>query len=172
MERRSNSKFEVYPLVRIEGNWTIPDEVLLGVWVQIVEEGKDKTLFYDGSVTTPFEWMEFIKRPGTYPILIADKEQKRVVHIFWLKDVFDAGAWVHHCSLGRYCYGAWGAARDYWKTHCASLKLLLGITPENNEKTLKLAQKIWKFTVLGKIPQMCLMADGNRIAGFIGYYEL
>jgi hypothetical protein len=164
------SKFEVYPLAKINSEWTIPDEILLGVWAQIVAEGKDKELFYDGTINTPFEWMEFIKRPGTYPILIA--QDRAVVHIAWLKDVFDVGAWTHHCSLGKYKRGAWEAGRDHWKQYFTGLKLLLGITPENNERAVKFVQKICKFTVLGVIPQMCRMADNSRVGAFISYYEL
>jgi hypothetical protein len=164
------NKFEVYPLAKIDGAWTIPDEILIGVWAQIVAEGKDKELFYDGTINTPFEWMEFIKRPGTYPILIA--KDKQVVHIAWLKDIFDIGAWAHHCSVGKYHRGAWEAGRDHWKQYFTNLKILLGITPENNERAVKFVQKICKFTVLGKIPQMCRMADGSRVGAFISYYEL
>lgn len=168
------SKFEIYPLVKIEGQWTIPDEVLVGVWQQIVAEGKDKELFYDATIYTAFEWMEFIKRPGTYPVLVVDKKNKRVVHIAWLKDVFDVGAWAHHCSVGKYQRGAWEAVRDHWKQHFTNLKLLLGITPETNIKAVKFVQKICKFTVVGKIPQMCRMGyqDNQRISAVISYYEL
>lgn len=170
---KSNDKFEVYPLIQVEGKWTVPDEVLVGIWGQIVSEGKDKELFYDATIKTPFEWMEFIKRPGTYPILVVDKKKKTVVHIAWLKDVFDIGAWAHHCSVGKYQRGAWEAARDYWKKYFPNLKLLLGITPETNEPAIKFLQKICKFTVVGKIPLMCNMGyENKRVSAIISYYEL
>ena len=140
MASKSN-KFEIYPLVHIDGEWTIPDEILVGIWGQIVLEGKDKELFYDGTIKTPFEWIEFIKRAGTFPILVVEKESKTVVHIAWLKDVFDIGAWAHHCSVGKYQRGAWEAARDHWKKYFTNCKLLLGITPETNDKAIKFSRR-------------------------------
>lgn len=167
------SRFEIYPLVRVNGDWSIPDEVLLGIWNQIVAEGKLEDLFYDGTIKTPFEWMAFIKRPGTYPILIADKNKKTVVHIAWLKDVWDIGAWVHHCSLGKYQRGAWEASRDYWQKYFKHLKILLGMTPKVNETAVRFLQKICKFTIVGEIPQMCNMAyKGERVATILSYFEL
>lgn len=172
MEPKS-SKFEVYPLVKLETGWSIPDEILLGIWAQIVEEGKDKILFYDATIKTPFEWMEFIKRAGIYPVLIVDNKNSQIVHISWLKDVFDVGAWAHHCSIGKYQRGAWEAARGYWKKYFPNLKLLLGMTPENNEKAIKFLEKICKFTVVGKIPLMCNLGyEGRRVGAVISYYEL
>jgi hypothetical protein len=171
MVKSKINKFEVYPLVKLEQGWSIPDEVLVGIWNQIVAEGKDKELFYDGSINTPFEWVEFIKRPGTYPILIANRVKKEVVHISWLKDVFDVGAWAHHCSLGKYQRGAWEAGRDHWKKYFTNLKLLMGMTPETNAKAIKFLQKICKFTIVGKIPHMCNMG-GYRVKGIVSYYEL
>lgn len=165
------SRFEIYPLVQIDGKWTIPDEVLVGIWGQIVSEGKNKDLFYDGTVNTMFEWVEFLKRPGTFPILVVDKAKKIVVHIFWLKDIFDIGAWVHHCSVGKYQRGAWEAARDHWRKYFPHLKLLLGMTPETNEKTIRLLEKICKFTIVGKIPHMCNFID-HRVTAVICYFEL
>lgn len=174
MEPKSNnSKFEIYPLIQIDGEWTIPENVLLGIWHQIVNEGKDKHLFYDGTIKTAFEWMEFIKRPGTYPLLVAEIESKKVVHIAWLKDIFDIGAWGHHCSIGPYQRGAWEAVRDHWKKYFTNLKIVLGITPETNEKALKFALKICKFKRVGKIPLLCNMAyEDKRVAGIISYFQL
>lgn len=163
------SQFEVYPLVKMESGWSIPDEVLLGVWQKIIEEDKLESLFYDGTIKTPFEWMEFIKRPGTYPILIVKNNQ--VVHVSWLKDIFDVGAWAHHVSIGRYQRGAWEAGRDHWRKYYPNIKLLLGLTPETNEKAIKFLQKICKFTVVGKIPLMC-QVNGDRVGAIISYYEM
>lgn len=172
MERKS-SNLEVYPLVRMENGWSIPDEVLIGIWAQIVREGKLIDLFYDGTIKNEYDWMEFIKRAGTFPLLIVDKEKNAVVHIIWLKDCFDISAWIHHCSLGKYRRGVWETARDHWRQYFPNLKMLLGITPESNEKAVKILEKICKFTIVGKIPHMCYLAhEGKRVAGIISYFEL
>jgi len=172
MESRS-SKFEIYPLVKLEDGWSVPDEVLVGIWAQIVNEGKDKELFYDGTIKTPFDWVEFIKRPGTYPILLVNRKNNQVAHISWLKDIFDIGAWAHHCSVGQYQRGIWEACRDHWRKYFPNLKLLLGMTPETNLKAVKFLEKICKFTIVGKVPLMCNMAyEGQRVSAVVSYYEL
>lgn len=166
--------FEVYPLVQREsGEWSIPDEVLLGIWHQIDAEKKLKDLFYDNSIKTPIEWVTFIKSRGTCPALVVDKASNRIVHIFWLKDFFDVGAWVHHCSLGQYRRGAWETALDYWKTYFPRVKILLGLTPETNELAIKGLKKICKFNIVGPIPLMCNMAhEGKRVSGIVSYLEM
>lgn len=172
MEQKS-SKFEIYPLVKMQDGWSIPDEVLIGIWAQIVSEGKDKIVFYDASVKTIFDWIEFAKRPDIFLILVANKQTKQIVHVFWLRDVFDIGAWVHHCSVGKYQRNAWEAARDYWRKYFPNLKLLMGMVPETNTKTIKMLKNIAKFTVVGKIPQMCNMGyEGKRVSSVLSYYEL
>ena len=165
------SKFEIYPLVRRPDGWSIPDEVLVGIWDQIVAEGKKQDLFYDNTINTVFEWVEFLKRPGTYPLLIVDTKKKTVIHITWLKDVFDIGAWCHHCSVGQYRRGAWEAGRDHWRKYFPNLKLLLGMTPETNTQAIRFLEKICKFTIVGKIPQMCNFGD-HRVSAVISYFEL
>ena len=167
------SQFTVYPLVKLEDGWSIPDEILVGIWQQIVEEGKVEQLFYDGTIKDIFGWMEFIKRPGTYPILIV--KDSKVVHVSWLKDVFDVGfgAWAHHVSIGRYQRGAWEAGRDHWRKYFPNLKILLGMTPETNEKAIKFLQKICKFTIVGKIPLMCALGyENRRVSAIVSYFEL
>jgi len=172
MEQKS-SRFDLYPLVQINGQWSIPDEILAGIWKQIEAEDKVKDLMYDGTIKSAFDWVSFLKRPGTFPVLVVDREPKTVVHIAWLRDVFDIGAWAHHCSVGRYQRGAWEAVRDYWHGNFKGLKLLLGLTPETNEKAIKFLTKICKFTVVGKIPLMCNMAYlGKRVPAIISYHEL
>lgn len=173
MAQKSN-KFTIFPLVQMQdGQWSIPDEVLIDVWRQIEAEGKVPKLMYDGTIRTPFEWIAFLKRPGTYPALVVDNEKKTVVHIAWLKDIFDIGAWAHHCSVGQYRRGAWEAVLGHWKKYFTGLKILLGLTPITNAPALKFLSRICKFTVVGEIPQMCNLAyDGRRASAVLSYYEL
>lgn len=173
MEQRWN-KFTIYPVVQIDGKWSVPDEVLVGIWAQIEAEGKVQHLMYDGTIRTPIDWVAFLHRPGTFPLLVVDPDQKTVVHIAWLKDLFDVGGWVHHCSVGRYQRGAWEAVRDHWRQYFTGVKLLLGLTPVTNEKAVKFLERICKFTIVGTVPQMCRMAyEGDkRVPAVLSYYEM
>jgi hypothetical protein len=173
MESKSNSKFTVYPLVPIgNGQHSISDETLIYIWKRIEQEGKIELLFYDGSVKTIQEWLNFIKQPGVFPIILWHNADKKIVHIIWLKDAFDCSAWIHHCAIGNYKRGVWEAAVEHFKQF-DSLKLVLGLTPKSNEKAVKILKNICKFTIVGEIPLICNMKYADeRVPGILSYYQL
>jgi hypothetical protein len=164
---------QIYPYVPLDnGAWSIPDSAMAAVWEQLEAEGKAEQLFYDGTVRDVPGWLEFIKRPQVFLLVVADPEAKRPVHVAWLKDVYDGVAWAHHCSLGRYHRGTWGAVLDYWRGF-QPLRLLLGLTPASNERAVKFLKKICGFTVVGTIPEICNLAyEGRRVDGIVSYYQL
>ena len=173
MVSKSSDKFAVYPLVPLaDGTHSIADRTLVYIWERLQEEGKVDQLFYDGSIKDIHGWLDFIKSPKVYPIIIWNGETKQIAHIAWLKDCFDSCAWVHHTAVGKYQRGVWEAARDFWRQF-DSLKLLLGLTPKVNEKAVKFLTKICKFTIVGEVPFVCNMAyQGERSPGIISYFEL
>ena len=168
-----SAKFVIYPLVPIgDGKHSISDETLIFIWKRIEEEGKVETLFYDASVKDIQGWLNFIKQPGVFPVIIWDETHKKIVHISWLKDAFDVSAWVHHCAIGPYKRGVWEAVLEYWRSF-DNLKMLLGLTPKTNDKAVKILKKICKFTVVGEIPMVCNMVyQGERVPGILSYYQL
>ncbi len=144
---------------------------MAAIWLQLEQEGKVEHLFYDGSIKDITGWLTHMKAPGTFPLVVADIEQKRPVHVCWLKDVADGVAWAHHSATGRYRRGAWEAVIDYW-SH-AELRMLLGMTPETNTQAVKFLTRICKFTIVGIIPEVCNMAyEGKRVGGVLSYYQL
>jgi hypothetical protein len=168
-----NDRFIVYPLVPIEGGkHSISDETLIYIWKRIEEEGKVEQLFYDGGVKDIQGWLNFIKQPIVFPIIIWDDKNKKIVHIVWLKDAFDCCAWIHHCAVGSYQRGVWEVVLDHWRKF-EVIKLLLGLTPKTNDKAIKMVKKICKFTVVGEIPQVCKMFYAReRVPGVLSYFEL
>jgi hypothetical protein len=168
-----SSRFTVYPLVPIAGGQhSISDETLIYIWKRIEEEGKIEQLFYDGSVTNIQEWLNFIKQPGMFPIIVWDNINNQIVHILWLKDAFDCSAWIHHCAVGNYRRGVWEASLEHWQRF-DSLKLLLGLTPKTNKKAVKILKGICKFTIVGEIPFVCNMHyEGKRVPGILSYFDI
>lgn len=167
------SRFIIYPLVPIKnGQHSISDETLIYIWKRIEDEGKVETLFYDGSVKNIQEWLNFIKQPGVFPIILWDDLKKKIAHIIWLKDAFDVSAWIHHCAIGNYQRGVWEAALTHWRKF-DHLKMLLGLTPKTNGKAVKILKNICKFTIVGEIPNTCNMVyQGERVPGILSYFEL
>ena len=171
MESKS-SRFVVYPYVPLEDNkWSISDEMLVWIWKQIETEGKTEHLFYDGKIRDIASWLLFWRTPGRYPLIVWDTQDKRVVHIGWLSEVDDILAWAHHCAVGPYKRGAWEAVREYWQQF-PTVRLLMGKTPETNEKAIKFL-KLCGFNIVGTIPWICNMFyEGKRVGGVISYCEL
>ncbi len=165
------SNLRIYPYVNTATGWSISDSVMAAIWLQLEQEGKVEHLFYDGSIRDISGWLQHMKTPGTFPLVVVDMEQRKPVHVCWLKDIADGVAWAHHSSVGSYRRGAWETVVDYW-SH-ADLRLLLGMTPETNHKAIKFLTKICKFSIVGKIPGICYMAyEDRRVAGVLSYYEM
>ncbi len=162
---------EVYPYVHTGEGWSISDSVMAAIWLQLEQEGKVEHLFYDGIVRDITGWLAHLKQPGLFAAVVADTVQARPVHIVWLKDIWDGVAWAHHTSIGNYRRGVWETVIDYWSKF--ELRLLLGLTPETNEKAIKFLSKICKFTIVGTIPGLCHMAyEDRRVGGVVSYYQL
>lgn len=170
------SRFEPWPLVQIDGEWSIPDEILRLVWYKMQKEDKVKAVWYDGGVTSEEEWFEFIKSPVNYPVLIIDKERQEVVMLAWLNGLRDGTAQCHFCILGPYRRGVEKVVMEYWSgwpdgNGGRLLKVLIGITPESYDTTLKLVRMAGFTTLETRIPNMCnLIYEGRRVSAVISYY--
>jgi len=141
---------------------------MAAIWLQLEQEDKVEHVFYDGSVRDVTGWLAHLKQPRVFPLVVADMDAGKPVHVAWLTDVCDGVAWVHHAALGKYRRGAWEAMIEYWDQ--TPLHILLGMTPETNEKSIKFMQKVCKSTIVGIIPQICNLAyEARRVGGVIGY---
>jgi hypothetical protein len=165
------SNLQVYPYVATEHGWSISDSVMAAIWMQLEQEGKVEHLFYDGSVRDVSGWLQHLKTPGMYPLVVADTEKAVPVHIAWLNNIGDHIAWAHHCAIGKYRRGVWEAVVNYWKIF--DLWVILGLTPETNEKAVKFLERICKFHIVGTVPAVCNLAyEGHRVGGVISYYQM
>jgi hypothetical protein len=165
------SNLQVYPYVATEHGWSISDSVMAAIYLQLEQEDKIRHLFYDGSLTDVSAWLQYVKLPGTFLIIVADIDRKIPVHIVWLKDASDGVAWAHHCALGKYCRGVWEKVIEYWKS--MPINIVLGLTPESNVKAVKFLTKICKFTVVGRVPYVCNMVyENRRVGGIFSYFPV
>ena len=170
-------RYQVFPIVMVQGQLNIPDEVLASVWGQMVEEGKAQKVFYNGYITSVYDFINFIKTGGVLPILIADNETESFVHIAWISDYGGGHACLHHCSLGKFKRGAAKAILRYYElfkdpeSDGPAFHVLIGITPENNIAAVRVA-KLMGFKVIGAVPMLChdIYAD-ESVGGVISYYQ-
>lgn len=164
----------VYPIVEDNGIWNVSNDVLYATWKAIVAEGKDKLLFYDGSVTSPEGFVRFVKAPGNFPLFVVEEESGNIHMLAWLNGLMNGTAQSHFCSVGKYRRGAAEKIIEYWMSleHEGKkiIHALIGITPEPLKAAVKLA-KLAGYTVLGTIPNFCNMVyEARRVPGVISYY--
>jgi len=172
-------RYQVYPLVTGEhGQFNIPDDVLAGIWAQMVEEGKAQKVFYNGYVTSVYDFINFLKTGGVLPILIGDDESKSWCHIAWISDYGDGHACLHHCSLGKFKRGAGKAILKYYElfrnpgTGESAFETMIGITPENNELAVRVARLMGFKLLSPPVPGLCNdVYAGKRVGGVISYYQ-
>lgn len=168
--------YQVIPLIRQEdGTYNLPDEFLAYIWNQLCIENKEKLLFYDGSIKTLQEWLNFIKLPGNFVYFAFNGNAP--VHVAWMNNPGPGTVWTHHSSIGKFHRGAPLAIIDLWRTFKnedgnPTLRLLLGLTPKLNEKAVKFVKTI-RFQIVGEIPQLCHLYYENRFCpGIISFLEL
>ena len=171
-------RYMVFPLIQEHGQWNIKDEVLSDVWNQMVAEKRAHKVFYNGYITSVFDFINFLKTGGVLPILIGNNETKKLCHIAWISDYGGGHACLHHCALGQFKRGAAQTILEYYSqfkdptTGCLLFETLIGITPENNEAAIRVA-KLMGFKLLSPpVPKLCNdVYTGKQVGGVISYYE-
>jgi hypothetical protein len=146
---------------------------MIGIWEQIIQEGKKESLFYDGSVKDLKEWIDYIYCPANHVALVIDNEGE-IYHIAWINKFSNKNGFLHHCGLGKYNRQSWPVLKKFWSdmrdiNNKPVIHTLLGVTPESNTKAIKLT-KMLGWTIMGKIPGICYISHNNRYEpGWISY---
>ena len=170
--------FAIWPMDNsVEGDArNVPDEILTDVWERMVAEGKDKRVFYRGSVTTLEQWMTFIKARHNYPLFVVDDEDNRVVTVAWANNYNEGTIHGHFCTLGRYRDGIGEKVLEYWKAlpdpeGGQLVRVVYGITP-TSKGVVKFLKRIG-FTALGEIPEFIKVQPNGgppkRVSGTLVY---
>ena len=167
MER--GDRYVLWPAAFVDGVFSVPDETLASLWREIVATGKHRSLFYNGGVTDEVGWIDWIKSPANYPVLVVDSVAGNVVAVGWLNNTLDGAALVHFCVFGWPHPEIGRVVLRYWSS-VGILKVLVGFTPETNIAAIKYAEKLG-FKRSGYIPLMCNMAyEGRRVGAIVTTY--
>jgi len=162
--------YVVWPYMKIENEWTIPDKMIMAIWDKIVELNRVKPTWYDGSVKNKEEFIEFMRDPYIFSILVVDADKIRLCALAWLNDIIDGTARAHFCFLDKYHPEVIQAIINYWKK-IDSLEVITGITPKTYKHIIKIADRAG-FKIVGTIPQICNMYYENRREGGVVCYYL
>mgnify|MGYP001585467778 CR=1 FL=1 len=172
-----SDKYQLMPIAKVNGAWSVPDELLRGLWNK--HEGCEsfKKVFYDGAIANAEQWIEFLHSDKIYPVLvIANSVPPRIVSAAWMVPDLDRNIHIHYCPLTRI---GWKVEIgkiiiEYWKNFrdADGTPLVLGvlsITPAHyisaNKFLLRLGLK-----VVGVLPEHSTMAYEERRADMTVYY--
>lgn len=175
--RVNPNEISLLPYSRIGGDWTLSDDIVLGIARQCEKEGTFKRVFCEGGVGTPEEFLAEMQKPTNIPVFIYRGTDP--VGFAWLNGIAGNHAFAHFCFLS----SAWGppaeeAGRmllDYWMSFGESegapvFDVIIGTTPETSVLATRFAQRVG-FVRLGSIPRMIVNKyTGKHCAAVILYY--
>ena len=159
----------VWPYLKNEGLWSIPDPVMIGVRDKMCELDRVKPTWYDGSIVSQEDFISFVQDPYIFPSLVVDRDEVQFKLLAWLSEFNNGVARGHFCYLGKYDFDAGKMVLNFWKK-LGTLKVIVGTTPESYKIVLKIIERLG-FHAIGSIPDCCNMIYLNRReAGVISYY--
>lgn len=160
----------IWPYVKKDETWTIPDGVMHKVWERMVDLNRVEPTWYDGSIRNELGFINFMRDPYIFPTLVLDADEPRLWLLAWLSDIQNGSAKGHFCYLDKYSARVTQLLLNYW-AKLASLRVIVGITPESYKLVLKIIQRSG-FQIVGTIPQICNLHYENRLEGGVISYCL
>ena len=156
---QNSSDIALIPYSQVNGVWTVPDDMVLDVAQQAIEEGTFQGIFLEGRIDGPQAFLLAMKSENVVPVFFfVDKEPIGVACLTG----FEGGrAFGHFLFLrkawGKYTEHAGKLCLDYWFSFMVGnrplFNVILGIIPTKNHRAVEFVQKIG-MKVLGSIPKM------------------
>jgi hypothetical protein len=169
MER--GDRYVLWPICKTADGWSVPDELFIKLWQQMVEEGRAAKLFYGGTVTDEYGWIDWLKDPKNFSVIVMDAREKKIAAVGWLNNFERGTAQIHFCFYGFPHPGAGIKVLEYYSKF-PGLHVIVGITPEEYTTAIRYAKRIG-FKEIGVIPNMLQMAYENRRMGaVITHYQV
>jgi hypothetical protein len=147
------------PYARVGGEWTLSSGVLLGFAARAANEHVLETVFADGAVRTPQDFLEMMQEPDNVPIFVFSGQE--CVAAGWLNGCAGNAALGHFIVLragrGEIARQAGKLVLNYWCSFRVLDKplfdVILGIIPSENYRAIRFAREIG-LTELGEIPKL------------------
>lgn len=157
--------------LRDDGLWTIPDDGMRAVFEKMQIHGLQKTVFADGHVQTPDQFVNYAKRKTNLFHVIYNRASMAPEMVAWLNDIGRNHACGHFCIFPE----AWGEhtehlghmTLDYWfafrSEDWPGLDVIIGRMPIWNIHAIDFVRRLG-FTFAGKIPGIAYDHYNNRYA--------
>lgn len=159
-------KYKLWPFVKLKDDtYSIPDIGLQQIWQKIVEDQREKIVFYGGEIRGLEAFLKYLKEPLNHVVFVVDIDKKEFVFMAWLNGIQRTSAFCHFCGIGKNTYRPeiGQMVLDYWKTTGVSM-VAIGIIPEINETAIKLTKELG-FVDLGIVPHLCYFAETRQTVG-------
>lgn len=160
---------QVIGYVELDGAKTFNDKTLAAIYETLKGDGVLDRVFYDKSMKTPDDFIQFMKSPGNYPAMVVVDD--KIQGIGWLNGIQGKAAFAHFAffreSWGAYSEEMGEALMEYWfgfGGESPMLDVLIGQIPAWNKKAISFIKRLG-WNVLGNIPHL---ADGGDMT--ISYY--
>jgi RimJ/RimL family protein N-acetyltransferase len=166
------------PYINIDGTWTLPDDVMRGLYQLIVHDETDKVFFYGGMVRNGDDFIQACRNNSNPCVVLEDNGDP--VAIAWLNNLEGKSAHAHWIAFKR----VWGTGKaqeaatrilKYWfgfkYDGIPLFEVIVGVYPDNNKFIDNFVRKLG-FTIIGNIPHLLQNNLTNRSMGAnIAYVE-
>lgn len=168
------------PYIKVKDEWTIPEWLMKGIWLLLVQQELHRIVFYSGTAKNEDEFIAVCQASGTHVVICTlDDGQPAALgflnnwnghgcaHAHW---VCFKGIWgtPHTDEAIQKCLGYWFA---FEKDGAPVFETLMGVYPETNLHIDRFARRAG-FTVVGTVPGMFYnFWEGKRVGAIITYIE-
>lgn len=155
--------------------WSLPDMAILKFASDARESGLLNTVFHDGKMQEPKEFLAAMKRPENLPVFIADCG--KMIGFAWLNGISEFHAFPHFGFIeGAPYYEAGSEVLSYWSKF-STIKTLIGVLAASNKTAIVYAMRLG-FKSAGTVPSMldvhgvptdgCVMYRSNSVEADAG----
>ena len=159
-ENDSGDNITILPYVKINPNdYSLSDDVLHGLWDQIVKENLVSVVFHDGKLNDAQAFIDYLKSDRNLPIFVFVNH--KIQAMAWLNSIMNNYAFGHFLMLseawGKYTHAIGSKIIDYWFSfpglHGYLFDLILGLVPDDNMRAHRFVKGLG-FIEVGTIPKM------------------
>jgi len=128
------NKYELLPYVKLDNDeYSIPDALIAFVYNKIIENNKIDIIFYNRSIMTCEEFINYCKKPDNHFSFVVDTKKLQIVFVGWLNNIVDDAASIHFFCIDTYRPAMAQKILEFWKKMGL---LLMGTVPESNKIVL------------------------------------
>jgi hypothetical protein len=159
LQRNSSSDIALVPYAKVGDEWTLSDDAVLSLAVRAENENVLETVFMDGTVQDPTDFIDMMQKPENLPVFVFSGTE--CVGAGWLNGCIGRVAFAHFLLLrngrGQFARRAGKLVLDYWRSFKVEnerlFEVIIGVVPSSNERAISFVQELG-FVRLGEIPKM------------------